>query len=106
MKSVLRQRTVYKIIASTPNPFTILVTRVSYQAVTSAQMIAKLTAAMADKTLNETLKHYAKWDVLIVDEFGFDTGSVVALKRGNARGGKGAPAATQLLSSTSEAGVR
>ena len=39
---------------------------------TSAQMIAKLTAAMADKTLNETLKHYAKWDVLIVDEFGFD----------------------------------
>ena len=35
-------------------------------------MIAKLTAAMADKTLNETLKHYAKWDVLIVDEFGFD----------------------------------
>lgn len=39
---------------------------------TSAQMIAKLTAAMADKTLNETLKHYAKWDLLIVDEFGFD----------------------------------
>ena len=49
-----------------------LVIRVSYQAVTFAQMIAKLTAAMADKTLNATLKHYAKWDVLIVDEFGFD----------------------------------
>ena len=31
-----------------------LVIRVSYQAVTFAQMIAKLTAAMADKTLNET----------------------------------------------------
>ena len=40
-------------------------------------MIAKLTAAMADKTLNETLKHYAKWDVLIVDEFGFDRPSAL-----------------------------
>jgi DNA replication protein DnaC len=39
---------------------------------TSAQMLIQLTAALADKSLNETLKRYASWDLLIVDEFGFD----------------------------------
>ena len=39
---------------------------------TSAEMILKLTAALADKSLRETLKRYASWDVLVVDEFGFD----------------------------------
>jgi DNA replication protein DnaC len=39
---------------------------------TSAQMLIQLTAALADKSLNETLKRYASWDLLLVDEFGFD----------------------------------
>lgn len=38
----------------------------------SAQMLLQLTAALADKSLTETLKYYAKWDLLLVDEFGFD----------------------------------
>jgi DNA replication protein DnaC len=39
---------------------------------TSAQMIIQLTAALADKSLNDILKRYASWDLLLVDEFGFD----------------------------------
>src|SRR5712692_12026480 len=39
---------------------------------TSAQMLLQLTAALADKSLTDTLKDYARWDLLIVDEFGFD----------------------------------
>ncbi len=39
---------------------------------TSAQVIIQLTAALADKSLNQTLKHYASWDLLLIDEFGFD----------------------------------
>jgi DNA replication protein DnaC len=39
---------------------------------TSAQMLTQLTAALADKSLPETLRRYANWDLLIVDEFGFD----------------------------------
>lgn len=39
---------------------------------TSAQMLIQLTAALADKSLNDTLKRYANWDLLLIDEFGFD----------------------------------
>ena len=39
---------------------------------TSAQMLIQLTAALADKSLNDTLRRYASWDLLLVDEFGFD----------------------------------
>jgi DNA replication protein DnaC len=39
---------------------------------TSAQMLIQLTAALADKSLNDTLKRYASWDLLLMDEFGFD----------------------------------
>jgi len=39
---------------------------------TSAQMLTQLTAALADKSLRDTLKRYAHWELLIVDEFGFD----------------------------------
>lgn len=39
---------------------------------TSAQMLLRLTAALADKSLAETLRFYAKWELLLVDEFGFD----------------------------------
>lgn len=39
---------------------------------TSAQLLIQLTAALADKSLNDTLNGYANWDLLVVDEFGFD----------------------------------
>lgn len=39
---------------------------------TAAQMLTQLTAALADKTLRETLRRYANWQLLIIDEFGFD----------------------------------
>jgi DNA replication protein DnaC len=44
--------------------------RVLYQ--TSAQLLAALTASLADKTLPERLRRYASPDLLIIDEFGFD----------------------------------
>jgi DNA replication protein DnaC len=39
---------------------------------TSAQLLIRLTAALADKSLTEVLRRYAGWDLLLVDEFGFD----------------------------------
>jgi len=39
---------------------------------TSAQLLDRLTAALADKSLPATLSQYASWDLLLVDEFGFD----------------------------------
>lgn len=39
---------------------------------TSANLLANLTASLADKTLTAQLKHYAAWDLLLIDEFGFD----------------------------------
>jgi len=39
---------------------------------TSAQMLTQLTAALADKSLNDTIKRFASWDLLLIDEFGFD----------------------------------
>lgn len=44
--------------------------RVLYQ--TSAQLLADLTASLADKTLPARLRRYANPDLLIIDEFGFD----------------------------------
>jgi DNA replication protein DnaC len=44
--------------------------RVLYQ--TSAQLLADLTASLADKTLPVRLRHYAKPELLIIDEFGLD----------------------------------
>jgi DNA replication protein DnaC len=44
--------------------------RVLYQ--TSAQLLADLTASLADKTLPARLRRYANPDFLIIDEFGFD----------------------------------
>lgn len=44
--------------------------RVLYQ--TSAQLLADLTASLADKTLPARLRRYAKPDLLVIDEFGFD----------------------------------
>lgn len=39
---------------------------------TAADMLTRLTAALADHTLRDTLRRYANWELLIVDEFGFD----------------------------------
>jgi DNA replication protein DnaC len=44
--------------------------RVLYR--TSAELISDLTASLADKTLPERLRRYARPDLLIIDEFGFD----------------------------------
>jgi DNA replication protein DnaC len=44
--------------------------RVAYT--TSARLLMRLTAALADKSLTTTLRDYARWDLLIIDEFGFD----------------------------------
>ncbi len=44
--------------------------RVLYR--TSAQLIADLTASLADKTLPQRLRFYSRPDFLIIDEFGFD----------------------------------
>ena len=34
---------------------------------TSAQLLIRLTAALADKSLTEVLRRYAGWDLLLVD---------------------------------------
>jgi DNA replication protein DnaC len=39
---------------------------------TSADVLADLTAALADQTLVRRLREYAHFDLLILDEFGFD----------------------------------
>jgi DNA replication protein DnaC len=39
---------------------------------TSAGLLADLTASLADQTLPRRLREYARFDLLIVDEFGFD----------------------------------
>ena len=39
---------------------------------TSADLLADLTAALADQTLPRRLREYAYYDLLIIDEFGFD----------------------------------
>ena len=44
--------------------------RVLYR--TSAELLADLTASLADKTLPARLRYYTRPDLLIVDEFGFD----------------------------------
>jgi DNA replication protein DnaC len=44
--------------------------RVRY--ITSADLIRDLTASLADKTLHRRLRYYARFELLIIDEFGFD----------------------------------
>jgi DNA replication protein DnaC len=39
---------------------------------TSAEMIRHLGASLADRSLAERLRYYTKWDLVLVDEFGFD----------------------------------
>ncbi len=44
--------------------------RVRY--VTSGELIEDLTAALADHTIHQRVRFYARFDLLIIDEFGFD----------------------------------
>lgn len=44
--------------------------RVRY--LTSGTLLEDLTAALADQTIHERVRHYARFDLLIIDEFGFD----------------------------------
>ena len=44
--------------------------RVRYE--TSSSVLQDLTAALADQTLPRRLRYYAKFDLVILDEFGFD----------------------------------
>lgn len=44
--------------------------RVKYT--TSAELLTKLAASLADQTLPRKLRSYASYDLLIIDEFGFD----------------------------------
>jgi DNA replication protein DnaC len=44
--------------------------RVRY--VTSAELLEELTAASGDKTLPERVRYYCRFDLLIIDEFGFE----------------------------------
>ena len=39
---------------------------------TSSQLLADLTASLADKTLPQRLRRYSRPEFLIIDEFGFD----------------------------------
>jgi DNA replication protein DnaC len=40
--------------------------------ITSAELIEDLTAALADQTIHQRVRFYARYDLLIIDEFGFD----------------------------------
>jgi DNA replication protein DnaC len=44
--------------------------RVRY--ITSAKLLEELTAASGDKTLPTRVRYYSRFDLLIIDEFGFD----------------------------------
>lgn len=39
---------------------------------TSAKLLEDLTASLADQTLPRLIRYYARFDLLIIDEFGFD----------------------------------
>ena len=40
--------------------------------ITSGELIEDLTAALADHTIHQRVRFYARFDLLIIDEFGFD----------------------------------
>jgi DNA replication protein DnaC len=44
----------------------------SVRYVTSAGLLEDLTASLADQTLPKRIRHYARFELLIIDEFGFD----------------------------------
>ena len=59
-----------RIIQAVGHSACVLGYRVRYT--TSASLLADLTASLADQTLPERVRYYARFDLLIIDEFGFD----------------------------------
>lgn len=59
-----------RIIQSIGHSACVLGYRVRYT--TSAGLLADLTASLADQTLPQRVRYYARFDLLIIDEFGFD----------------------------------
>lgn len=59
-----------RIIQSVGQSACVLGYRVRYT--TSAELLADLTASLADQTLLSRLRYYGRFDLLIIDEFGFD----------------------------------
>jgi len=59
-----------RIIQSVGQSACVLGYRVRYT--TSAGLLADLTASLADQSLPKRVRYYARFDLLIVDEFGFD----------------------------------
>jgi DNA replication protein DnaC len=58
------------IIQAIGQQFCVLGHRVKYR--TSASLLEDLTASLADRTVSRRLRYYAKFDLVILDEFGFD----------------------------------
>jgi DNA replication protein DnaC len=59
-----------RIIQSVGQSACVLGYRVRYT--TSALLLADLTASLADQTLPQRVRYYARFELLIMDEFGFD----------------------------------
>ena len=59
-----------RILQSIGHAACILGYRVRYA--TSAKLLQEFTAALADGTFEHTLDAYARYDLLLIDEFGFD----------------------------------
>ena len=59
-----------RILQSLGHAACILGYRVRYA--TSAKLLREFTAALADGTFEHTLDSYARYDLLLIDEFGFD----------------------------------
>ena len=53
--------------------------RVRY--ITSGELLEDLTAALADHTIHDRIRFYAKFSLLIIDEFGFDRHAFQTLLR-------------------------
>jgi DNA replication protein DnaC len=59
-----------RIIQSVGQSACVLGYRIRYT--TSAGLLADLTASLADQTLPKRIRYYARFDCLVIDEFGFD----------------------------------
>lgn len=59
-----------RIVQSVGRAACVLGYRVHYT--TSADLLRHLTASLADRSLPEQLRYYSNFDLLIIDEFGFD----------------------------------
>jgi DNA replication protein DnaC len=76
--------------------------RVRYE--TSASILQELTAALADRTLARRLRYYSRFDLVILDEFGFDRleriespeAASLLFKLINARGGRATALVTNI----------